>query len=63
MSVVDRFRIVFDRLEEATGTHVVEGQPVAVTLDADVLENEEIAELRRITLELAEPEPTVYTTT
>ncbi len=53
-----RFKLVFDALEEASGG--VQGEPAATSL---IDEAEEIAELRRVVLEVTEPTETTLTTT
>jgi len=60
--MTDRFKIVFDRLAEAVAADR-ETQAGPVTSEDSVRESDEIAELRRMVLELTEPEPTTYTTT
>lgn len=51
----NRFTIVFEKLSEATSD-----QPEIREIEA---ESEEIAELRRIVLEINKPEPKFFTTT
>jgi hypothetical protein len=51
------FSIVFEKLHEATAP--VEG----LATDADTVELDEIAELRRVVMEITEPESMSYTTT
>ena len=62
--MTDRFEIVFDKLEEAKNDQNsrVSGDFAAYGID---LENEldEIAELRRVVLEVTQPSPELYTTT
>ena len=53
-----RFKLIFDALEEASSG--VQGEPAATSL---IDEAEEIAELRRVVLEVTEPTGTTLTTT
>ncbi len=58
----NRFRILFDKLEESRSSHDredVEGRKT----EATAAEIDEIAELRRVVLEVTEPEPLSFTTT
>jgi len=56
-----RFQIVFEKLAEAVGMESDDESAVVVT--RAVAEFNEIDELRRLALEIAEPEPMTYTTT
>ncbi|MHB1048395.1 MAG: hypothetical protein ACYC4P_20570 [Thermoanaerobaculia bacterium] len=56
-----RFQIVFEKLAEAVGME--SGDESAVVVTRAVAEFNEIDELRRLALEIAEPEPMTYTTT
>lgn len=63
-----RFSILFERLAEATEDTApasVEAQRVGHVSGVEIQQSEldEIAELRRIVLEITEPEPASYTTT
>ena len=57
-----RFQIVFEKLAEAVGMESGDDSAVVVVARAAV-EFNEIDELRRLALEIAEPEPMTYTTT
>lgn len=55
-----RFRVVFEKLAEATAS----GEPAALAPASLVFEElDEISELRRLAIELSEPEPQSYTLT
>ena len=56
-----RFQIVFEKLAEAVGME--SGDDSAVVVARAAVEFNEIDELRRLALEIAEPEPMTYTTT
>ena len=56
MDQTERFKIVFEKLEEVTS------QEEAVET-VSVAELDEIEELRRFSAELNQPEPTLFTTT
>jgi hypothetical protein len=58
----DRFKIVFEKLTEARERGAVSEAEVAETEQLRA-ESEEIAELRRLVLEITEPAPKSYTTT
>lgn len=60
MSTESRFKIIFVKLAEALAQ---EGPPEAKPHEASREEIEEIDELRRLVMEVTEPEPTSYTTT
>ncbi len=57
-----RFKIVFDKLSEASGSPDL-ADSSALEPMATGSEFDEIDELRRLSLELREPEPTSYTLT
>jgi hypothetical protein len=57
-----RFRIIFEKLSEELPQKTSE-EPTLKTVESMRVELEEIAELRRIVLEITEPEPVSYTTT
>ena len=57
-----RFKIVFEKLSEELPQRASE-EPTLKTVENMRVELEEIAELRRIVLEITEPEPASYTTT
>jgi hypothetical protein len=57
-----RFKIVFEKLSEEPPQKTSE-EPTLKTVENMRVELEEIAELRRIVLEITEPEPASYTTT
>jgi hypothetical protein len=57
-----RFKIVFEKLSEEPPQKTA-GEPTLKTVESMRVELEEIAELRRIVLEITEPEPVSYTTT
>jgi hypothetical protein len=54
-----RFKVVFERLAGATASEGASSEPMAFVHE----ELDEIAELRRLALELSEPEPQSYTLT
>ena len=55
-----RFKVVFEKLAEATANVEPAGlEPTSLVFE----ELDEISELRRLALELAEPEPQSYTLT
>jgi hypothetical protein len=58
----DRFKIVFEKLAEGRERGAVSEAEVAETEQLRA-ESEEIAELRRLVLEITEPTPKSYTTT
>lgn len=53
-----RFRIIFEKLAEA---EEAKEAPTPVTVWIAPAEYDEIAELRRLSLEISEPEPRSYT--
>ncbi len=57
----NRFKIIFDKLAEATHESAPSEEPKSS--EASLEELEELRELRRIVLEIVEPEPRSYTTT
>ena len=58
-----RFRIVFEKLSEAVTAEAAPGDSQeAVVEQLSSAEFDEIDELRRLSQELSEPEPVVYTT-
>jgi hypothetical protein len=57
----DTFTIVFQKLAEATSE--VPAHELFIRSEASIAEIEEIAELRRIVLEITDPEPMSYTST
>lgn len=57
-----RFKIVFEKLSEEPAQKASE-EPTLKTVENMRVELEEIAELRRIILEITEPESASYTTT
>lgn len=58
-----RFRIVFEKLSEAVAQDALSvDQEGRVIEQLPSAEYEEIDELRRLSLELSQPEPIVYTT-
>jgi hypothetical protein len=57
-----RFRIVFEKLSEAVASEAAAGDQQPVVEQLSSAEYDEIDELRRLSLELSEPEPVVYTT-
>lgn len=58
----DRFRIVFEKLARDCTTLEFDEHLVA-EVQALAEESEEIAELRRISLEISNPEPVTYSST
>ena len=56
MDQAERFKIVFEKLEELTTEEVTVGTMTSAELD-------EIEELRRFSAELSQSEPTLFTTT
>ncbi len=58
----DRFRVVFEKLSCGCDGLEVDEQFVA-EVGAISQESEEIAELRRISLEISDPEPVTYSST
>lgn len=58
-----RFKIIFEKLSEKSAVQTPPGEPLVKVLEAMRVELEEIAELRRLVLEVTEPEPVSYTTT
>ena len=54
------FTIVFDKVQESTGD--LAAMALLAGLEADHEELDEIAELRRLVLEITEPDPVSYTT-
>jgi hypothetical protein len=57
-----RFKIVFEKLSEGSSQQT-SAEPILKTVESMAVELEEIAALRRIVLEITEPEPVSYTTT
>lgn len=58
----DRYRIVFEKLSEALHESG-EKSAVAIRVEATPSEYDELAELREVILEVAEPPVSLYTTT
>lgn len=56
-----RFKVVFEKLAEASEPAESPGHPQQVCVAHEELD--EISELRRLALEIAEPEPRSYTIT
>jgi hypothetical protein len=54
-----RFKVVFEKLTEATAGEAASLEPTALVC----AELDEISELRRLAVELSEPEPQSYTLT
>lgn len=57
----DTFTIIFQKLAETTS--VAPANEIPIGSEASMTEIEEIAELRRVVLEITDPEPMSYTST
>ncbi len=54
----DRFKVVFDKLNEA----VIRTDTMTATIRIERSETDELEELRRLAAEFAQPEPQTFTT-
>jgi hypothetical protein len=57
----DTFTIIFQKLAESVSDD--SGNYISVGFEASMAEIDEIAELRRVVLEITDPEPMSYTST
>jgi hypothetical protein len=58
------FTIIFEKIEELARIEALEQPTGAVVLSGEgVVELDELAELRRVVVEITEPEPLSFTTT
>lgn len=58
-----RFRLVFEKLSKESASEATHQESLVRVVEAMRPEMEEIAELRRLVLEITEPPPVSYTTT
>jgi hypothetical protein len=58
-----RFKLVFEKLAEHSVNQTGDADPLVEVVEAMRTELDEIAELRRLVVEITEPQPVSYTTT